>query len=65
MYGGGEQTEENQMPVEESGNMLILMLALAQAEGKRLQYRATYACWVRPLAFGLRRVGITRIYSKL
>jgi hypothetical protein len=40
-YGGGEETEVNQMPVEESGDIILLVAAIEHAEGN-VEYARRY-----------------------
>ncbi len=57
VYGGGELTDDDQMPVEECGNILILAQALAVADGDPGFARAhwpvlrTWACYLRDEGF--------------
>ncbi len=57
VYGGGERSEQNQMPVEESANLILLLTALAHAEGSA-SYAEHYWHLVETWAAYLKQFGV-------
>jgi len=52
VYGGGEKTEKNQMPVEESGNMLLVAAVISKLDGNTKyvdRYWRLLECWAKYL----------------